>query len=262
METENPFHRLSRLIRILRGDSGCPWDREQTFDDVLPSLIEEAYELEWANAQHSRDEVVEELGDVLFVLFFAIEILAETDENVTIERIAARAYDKIKRRHPHVFGDEKAETTSQSLFHWNRMKEEEKNAKAPDRSALAGVPDNLSPIRRSETLQRHAAKIGFDWPDTTGIIAKLREEVDEIDRCLADGSKDKIKEEIGDLFFSVTNLSRFLDIDGESSIERANAKFQDRFRKMEALILADGKTLQSLTLEEMDIYWDQVKSNE
>jgi MazG family protein len=262
MDAENPFHKLSRLIQTLRGEGGCPWDREQRFDDVVPSLVEEAYELEWANAKRSRDEVIEELGDVFFVLFFAIEILGETDPDVTPERIAARAYDKIKRRHPHVFGDEKADTTSQSLYHWNRMKEEERRAKRPDTSALAGVPDNLPPIRRSETLQRHAARVGFDWPDTTGIIAKLHEEIDELDHCLADGARDKITEEIGDLFFSVVNLSRFLDIDGESSIERANAKFQERFRKMEAMILADGKSLESLTLDEMDVYWDKIKSTE
>lgn len=262
METENPFIKLSRLIRFLRGDDGCPWDREQKFDDVLPSLIEEAYELEWAHAKRSRDEVVEELGDVLFVLFFAIEILGETDADVSIERIAERAYGKIKSRHPHVFGDKKAETTAQSLLHWNQMKEEEKRTKTQDASALTGVPDNLSPVRRSEMLQRHAARVGFDWPDTTGIIAKLREEIDELDRCLADGSREKIKEEIGDLFFSVVNLSRFLDIDGESSIERANAKFQERFRRMEAMIRADGKALESLTLDEMDVYWDRVKSDE
>jgi MazG family protein len=262
MDAENPFIKLSRLIRTLRGDSGCPWDKEQKFSDVLPSLIEEAYELEWADAKRSRGEVVEELGDVLFVLFFAIEILGETDEDVSIEKIATRAYDKIKRRHPHVFGEEKAETTSESLYHWNRMKKEEKRDKAPSDSALAGVPENLSPLRRSETLQRHAARVGFDWPDTTGIIAKLREEIDEIDRCLVDGSRDQVIEEIGDLFFSVTNLSRFLVIDGESAIERANAKFQERFRKMEALIRNDGKSLESLSLEEMDVYWEKVKLTE
>jgi len=262
MDKDNPFHKLSRLIRTLRGDGGCPWDREQKFDDVLPSLIEEAYELEWANAKRSRDEVIEELGDVFFVLFFAIEILGETEADVTIERIARRAHDKIKRRHPHVFGDAKAETTSQSLFHWNRMKEQERLSRHPDESALAGVPDNLPPVRRSEMLQRHAARVGFDWPDTTGILAKLREEIDELDHCLAGGSRDRIREELGDLFFSVINLSRFLDIDGESSIETANAKFEERFRKMEAKILADGKRLESLTLEEMDVYWDRIKSTE
>ncbi|MFH1754698.1 MAG: MazG nucleotide pyrophosphohydrolase domain-containing protein, partial [Candidatus Latescibacterota bacterium] len=113
MQTDNPFTTLSRLIRTLRGNSGCPWDKEQKFEDVLPSLIEEAYELQWANAKQSHAEVVEELGDVLFVLFFAIEILGETHEDVTTERIVQRAYDKIKRRHPHVFGDESAETTAQ-----------------------------------------------------------------------------------------------------------------------------------------------------
>ncbi len=258
----HPVERLTRLIETLRGDNGCPWDKEQTFDDVLPSIIEEAYELQWANARRSQEEVLEELGDVFFLVCFAVAILHEEDRSVTVEQIASRAYEKIKRRHPHVFGDKKAASTEESLVHWNRMKEKEREERAPDESALADIPDHLSPIRRAETLQRHAAKVGFDWPDATGIIEKLREELGEIDRCLGEGPREHIAAEIGDLFFSIVNLSRFLDISSERTLETANAKFLDRFRKMEKMIHRDGKTLEATTLEEMDAYWDKVKNAE
>jgi MazG family protein len=259
---DHAIDRLCRLVQILRGESGCPWDKEQKFEDVPPSIIEEAYELDWASARRSRDEVLEELGDVLFLVCFAIEILREEDKHITIDRIASRTYEKIKRRHPHVFGDKTAATKEESIAHWNLEKEKEKSAASSEKSALSGVPENLSPIKRAEELQRHAAKVGFDWPEATGIIEKLREEIDEIDRCLLDGPREKLIEETGDLFFSVSNLSRFLDINGESSLERANAKFSDRFRKMESLILDDGKRLEEMTLEEMDLYWDRVKARE
>jgi MazG family protein len=262
MSEEKAIDQLCNLIQILRGKSGCPWDKEQTFDDVLPSIIEEAYELEWANAKRSREDVLDELGDVLFLICFAVMILHEEDKTISIESIASRAYQKIKRRHPHVFGQEKALTKEESLVHWNRMKEKEKQNLDHDESALSSIPENLTPIKRAEILQRCAAKVGFDWPDTTGIIEKLREELEEADSCIPEGSKEEKVDEIGDLLFSVVNLSRFLDISAESSIERANAKFSNRFRKMEALIRENGKAMQDMTLDEMDVYWEKVKASE
>ncbi len=261
-KVEHAVDRLCRLIQILRGTSGCPWDKEQRFKDVPPSIIEEAYELDWASARQSRDEILEELGDVLFLVCFAVEILREKDKDITIDGIASRAHEKITRRHPHVFGDKKAVTKEESIAHWNREKQKEKQADPSEKSALSGVPGNLSPIKRAEMLQRYAAKVGFDWLDASGIVEKLREEIDELDRCLRDGPREKLVEEMGDLYFAVTNLSRFLDINGENSLEKANAKFLDRFRKMESLILEDGKALEDMTLEEMDVYWDKVKARE
>jgi MazG family protein len=254
--------RLARLIRTLRGDNGCPWDKEQTVSDILPDLIKEAYELQWAHEQQSREDILDELGDVLFLVCFTIGIMGEEDNSITVESIAARAYDKIKRRHPHVFGDKEAANREESLSVWNDVKAAEKQHQAPDDSALAGVPGNLSPIRRAETLQAFAAKVGFDWPEVTGIIEKIQEETGEIESAIADGQRDKIIEETGDLYFAAANLSRFLEIDGEQALDRANAKFSKRFRAMEKLIRRDGKALRDMTLEQMDEYWDQVKADE
>ena len=253
---------LARLIETLRGKNGCPWDKEQTLGDVLPSIIEEAYELQWAHESHSREEVLDELGDVLFLVCFAIGILREEDDRISVETIAARAYDKIRRRHPHVFGDKKAANREESLTIWNDIKAGEKKNQPTDDSALAGVPGNLSPIRRAETLQMFAAKVGFDWLEVTGIIEKIREETGEIESAISDGRRDKIIEETGDLYFAAANLSRFLKIDGEQALDRANAKFSKRFRAMEELIRRDDRALPDMTLEQMDVYWDRVKAAE
>jgi len=254
--------KLFELIRVLRGENGCPWDREQTVEDILSDLIEEAYELQWARANSSQEEVFEETGDVLFVLVFAIALLQEKDPSFTIERIAAHAHAKITRRHPHVFGSDVAETSRESLAHWDRIKAEEKKEKPGGSASLADVPANLSPIRRAEKIQRIAAKSGFDWPDAAGILAKIREEVIEVEALLGAGRPAELAGEIGDLYFSVTNLSRFLDIDGEASLTRANAKFVARYRAMEEIARSDGHRLGDLSIEEMDRYWEEAKKRE
>jgi tetrapyrrole methylase family protein/MazG family protein len=255
----NAVDGLFDLIRVLRGENGCPWDREQTVEDILSDLIEEAYELQWARASLSSEDVFDEAGDVLFVLVFAIALLQEKDPSFTIEQIAEHAYAKIKRRHPHVFADEVAETSGESLAHWDRVKAEEKKDKPGEEPSITGVPRNLSPIRRAEKIQRIAAKSGFDWPDAAGILAKIREEVAEVEDVLGAGRPQELAEEIGDLYFAVSNLSRFLDIDGEASLARANAKFVARYRAMEALARRDGHVLEDLTLKEMDRYWEEAK---
>ncbi|MEJ2722807.1 MAG: MazG family protein [bacterium] len=197
---ETNLEKLFTLIRKLRGEGGCPWDRAQTLDDILSDLIDEAYELQWAQSRRSTAEVHEEIGDVLFVLTFAIALVQEKDPSVTVENIASDVHAKIKRRHPHVFGDAVATTTSESLAHWNRIKAEEKDGQA---SLFSGVADDLPPMRKADKIQRLAADRGFDWPDTTGILRKIREEANEVEASLGGGSEERIREEIGDLFFSV-----------------------------------------------------------
>ena len=251
--------RLFDLIRALRAEDGCPWDREQTVEDILSDLVEETYELQWARASLSSEDVFDEAGDVLFVLVFAIALLQEKDPSFTIEGIAEHAYEKIKRRHPHVFAGEVAGTSVESLAHWDRVKAEEKKGKPGGEASLTEVPRNLSPIRRAEKIQRVAAKSGFDWPDAAGILAKIREEVAEVEDLLGTGRPQELAEEVGDLYFSVANLSRFLDIDGEASLARANAKFVARYRAMTELARRDGHALEDLTLEEMDRYWEEAK---
>jgi tetrapyrrole methylase family protein/MazG family protein len=258
-----PLDKLFELVRRLRGENGCPWDRAQTVETILSDLVEEAYELQWARASLTRREVLEETGDVLFVLVFAVALLQETDAEFDLDHVAALAHEKIKRRHPHVFGDAVARTPSESLTHWNRIKAEEKKGAPGGKRSFGDVPGNLPPIRRAEKIQRIAAEAGFDWPDTDGILAKIREEVDEVEELLARRTGEDVTEaladEIGDLYFSVTNLSRFLDVDPHASLEHANAKFIARYRLMEDLAVRDGRRLTDLTLEEMDRYWDKAK---
>lgn len=254
--------KLFDLIRFLRSEKGCPWDRAQTADDIISDLIEEAYELQWAQARRAPDEVFEETGDILFVLSFAIALLQEKDPTFTVERIADHAYEKIKRRHPHVFGNASAATPGESLVHWDNVKADEQKHKSRGPHSPSHVPANFSPIRIAEQMQRRAAKAGFDWGDPSGILDKIREEVAEVEALVPEPSTPKIAEEVGDLFFSVVNLSRFLDIDAEAAFAAANAKFAARYDAMVALIHADGHHLEDLTLKEMDRYWEQAKDRE
>jgi len=219
-----------------------------------------------------------EAGDVLFVLVFAIALVREKEPSVSVDTLASSVYSKIVRRHPHVFGDAVARTENESLAHWDRVKAEEKE---PDAPPFEGVAGNLPPMRLADKVQRLAARSGFDWPDTTGIFEKIEEEIrevkDAVARMQADAhgddhtaakpagsgnSIDRLREEIGDLFFSVINLSRFLNIDGEAALAQANAKFIARYRAIEALAEADGHRLEDLTLEQMDVYWERTKKTE
>jgi len=257
-----PLDKLFELVRVLRGKNGCPWDRAQKVEDILSDLIEETYELQWAEAHDSQQDVLEEMGDVVFVLVFAMVLIEENDPSFTLERAANHAYDKIKRRHPHVFGDATAKNQVESLDHWNRVKMEEKRERPSPIPSFAGIPGNLPPIRRAEKIQQHAAKSGFDWPNTSGILKKIREEVEELEVAMNQRAEPDIREELGDLFFAIINLSRFLEVDGEEALTNANAKFARRFSTMEEFARRDGHQLKDLTLEEMDFYWERTKETE
>ena len=202
------------------------------------------------------------MGDVLFVLTFAIALIQEKDPSFTIDKLAEQAHKKIKRRHPHVFGDAVANNTAESLAHWDRIKAGEKKNKPAGHPLFADVPGNLSPIRRAEKIQKRAARTGFDWDDTSGIFEKIREELGEVEEALGSGQKSEVEQEIGDLYFSVVNLSRFLNIDGEASLTRTNAKFIDRYKVMEELARRDGCSLDTMTLKEMDRYWERAKKSQ
>jgi tetrapyrrole methylase family protein/MazG family protein len=259
-QTDNDaIKRLFDLIARLRGENGCPWDRAQKIDDILSDLVEEAYELEWACRQHPK-ELFEETGDVLFLLCFAVSVKHETDPEFTIARIARHAYDKIYNRHPHVFGDATAETADESLVHWERVKARERELKGANGDVFDGVAGNLPPLRLAEKIQERAASVGFDWDDPSGIVDKLREELDELEASLATDDRDEIKEELGDLLFSVINMTRFLNIDASGALNATSTKFVNRFRVMEDLIRADGKHLADMTLSQMDEYWERAKS--
>ena len=255
------LRRLFELVSLLRAERGCPWDQAQKPSDILSDLIEEVYELQWAYAGNAREAILEELGDVVFVLVFAIHLIQEEHPEFTLDRIVSLADEKIRRRHPHVFGDAVARTKDEGLAHWNRIKEQENARKREAGEIFADVPGSLPPIRKAEKIQKRAAAVGFDWMEASEIIRKVREEVEELESALKGNTKPQLEEEIGDLFFSVINLSRFLDVDGEKALVEASAKFAERFLAMKQLAEKDGRRLGEMDLEEMDGYWDRVKKS-
>jgi len=254
----NSLARVFDLIARLRGADGCPWDRAQTLDDVLSDLIEEAYELEWAGTHHGDADIFDEMGDVLFVLCFAIAIKRETSADFTLDAIAEHAYRKIHGRHPHVFGTEKAATPEESIVHWEQAKARERALKS--QGTLDGIAGNLPALRHAVKVQERVAGVGFDWDDVKPVIAKLREEIGELEEALASGDKDHIKHEMGDVIFSSANVARFLKIDADEALQISTSKFINRFQRMEARIQSDGKKLESMTLDEMDTYWNRMKT--
>jgi MazG family protein len=250
--------RVFELIARLRAPDGCPWDRAQGLDDVLSDLIEEAYELEWAAREHGEHELFEEFGDVLFVFCFALFIRHETSPNFTLAALADYAHDKIKARHPHVFGDARAATPDESIVHWERIKSEERTKKGG--RALDGVAGNLPPLRHAVKIQERAGAVGFDWDDAAGTVAKLREEVDELEAALRSGLRAEIEDEMGDVVFAAANVSRFLKIDADEVLRRSTSKFIRRFNAMEAMIRDDGRRFEEMTLGEMNAYWERAKA--
>jgi tetrapyrrole methylase family protein/MazG family protein len=254
------LQRVFDLIARLRGPDGCPWDRAQSLDDVLSDLIEEAYELEWAGAHHGDAELFDEMGDVLFVLCFAMAIKRETSPNFTVDAIAAHAYEKIYNRHPHVFGTEKAATPEDSIVHWERVKAAERAGR--NEGTLDGIAGNLPALRHAVKVQERAAGVGFDWDDVKPVIAKLREEIEELERALTMDDPAHLKHEMGDVIFSALNVARFLKLDADEALQVSTSKFIKRFQTMEARIHSDGKKLEAMTLDEMDAYWNRAKSEE
>jgi len=251
---------LRRTLRRLRGPKGCPWDREQKLDDIISYLIDESYELLQAEKAGKWRQIEEELGDVLFTVIFIHELLLEK-RNASLSGIVAAVHRKIVNRHPHVFGDTRAATSAESLAEWERMKRSEKGAPRTVH-LLDSVPRTLPPLRRAAAVQRKAAGVGFDWPDHRGILDKLDEEIREAAAAIDGGSWQRIKDEIGDILFTVVNLARRLDVDPESVIEGATEKFIRRFAAVEREARRKKKKLLAMSLDEMENLWQRSKRKE
>jgi len=267
------FEKLVAVQKRLRAPQGCPWDREQTHATLRPYLIEEAYEV--IDALDSGDDAkfAEEMGDLLLQVVFHSEIARE-QERFSVADVLREIHDKMVRRHPHVFGNVRAKNSTEVLQNWERIKATERldkdtsseNAasKAPQKptSLLDGVSRGLPAMLQGLQLTRKAARAGFDWYDADGIFEKLREEMAEVRHALAEKDSKKAEEELGDLLFAVVNLARFVQVDPEIALKKANAKFQRRFMGMEKAALQSDRTFDGLPREEKESLWDAVKHGE
>ena len=251
---------------------GCPWDVEQTFKTIVPYTIEEAYEVADAIARGDLADLRDELGDLLLQVVFHAQMASEQglfDFGAVVEAITA----KLIRRHPHVFGDARALSPERVKTLWGEIKAQERQEKAELRKragqaepephgALVGVPLPLPALTRALKLQEKAGKVGFDWNDPLAVLAKLREELLEIEAELAAGAKDKVAGEVGDLLFAAANLARHLDVDPEAALRGTNAKFERRFAHIEARLAEAGRKPEQASLREMDALWDEAKALE
>ena len=244
----------------LRGEGGCPWDREQTMDSIRTYIVEEAYELVDAISRGDRDEIVEEGGDLLLQVVFLAR-MGEEQGSFTISDVIKGLIEKLVRRHPHVFSDWSADSSGQVLQKWEEIKTLEKESKNKDMSLLAGVPEGLPPLAKAARIQSKAAHVGFDWKkgDLAPIYDKLDEEIGEVKCAVAEGDADEIEDEIGDLLFAAVNLARHLDVNPDSALGRANRKFSERFREVESIIRETGRPWDSFSLDALDILWEEAK---
>jgi ATP diphosphatase len=250
------FAEVVRIMARLRGPGGCPWDREQTMDSIKPHTLEETYEVFDAIDRRAWPELRDELGDLLLQVIFYAQIAAD-DENFNIEEVVRGLSAKLIRRHPHIFADEVADTAADVNRTWERVKQQERAGKPTDGGLLADVPRFVPALVEARKLGSKAAKIGFDWPDTNGLFDKVQEEIAEVRAELTElPDAVLVEEEIGDLFFVLTNLSRHLNVDPEQALRKANAKFRRRFGAMEQ---AATNGLESLSLTEMDALWNAAK---
>lgn len=255
----NETRRLLDIMAQLRDpETGCPWDLEQDLSTLTPYILEEAYEVVDAIERNDIDDIRDELGDLLLQVVFSAQLAKEENE-FDFEQIAKAISDKLVRRHPHVFGDLKFETAEQRADFWEQSKIEERKEKgssAGDRSALDSVTIGLPSLVRAQKLQKRAAKLGFDWPETESVYEKIDEELHEV----RGASPEQLEEEIGDLLFSVVNLSRHLKVDAEQALRRGNQKFMRRFQYIERQLAKRQLKPEQCTLEQLDQLWDQAKN--
>jgi len=267
------FERLVAVQARLRARDGCPWDREQTHESLRTYLIEEAYEVLEALESGNDAKFAEEMGDLLLQIIFHSQI-AQEEGRFTVSDVIQEIHDKMIRRHPHVFGETRAKDSAEVLRNWEQIKAEERrslaeknigrprNGAGKETSLLDGVSRGLPATLEGFQLTRKAARIGFDWRDAGGIFEKMREETTELQSALNAKEQRKVEEELGDLFFAAVNLSRFLKVDPEIALKKANAKFSRRFRAMEKLARERGKEFKNLPREEMESLWDASKKAE
>jgi MazG family protein len=253
---------LLEIMKTLRDPrAGCPWDIAQTFATIAPYTIEEAYEVADAVASGDRAALRDELGDLLLQVVFHAQ-MAEEEGSFRFDDVAAAIVDKLIRRHPHVFGDAVADAPAAVHAHWETLKAREREA-AQANGTLDGIPLSLPALLRALKLQKRAARVGFDWKNPVDVLDKLEEEIGELRAELsAGGGVERLRDEFGDLLFVLVNLARHLAIEPEEALRSTNAKFERRFRFIEAALLRDGRRPEQASLDEMEALWLQAKNEE
>lgn len=248
------FIDLLSIVKKVREE--CPWDKEQTPQSLIPYFLEESYELIDALEKNDNEMIKEELGDI-FLHILMQSIMAEEENKFSFEDVCKNLKNKLITRHPHVFGETEVEGVKDILTNWENIKSKEKEEK----SILSGIPQNMPALLTAFRIQEKASHVGLDWKNSEEIIPKLQEELKELENAIKEGKKEKIEEEIGDLLFTIVNISRHLGIDPESCLRKTNNKFSERFKFIEQKIKESGKEWKDYTIEELDKLWDLSKTS-
>jgi len=257
LKEKDPFWKVVEIMAILRGEGGCPWDREQTRESLKPYLIEETYEVLEAIDQGDPEKLKEELGDLLLQVVFHAQMAREQGE-FDISQVLEGLAEKLIRRHPHVFGQTQVKDSQEVLENWEVIKGKEKN----HQSALSGVPPHLPALLQAMRIQEKAARVGFDWSEVKEVWEKVDEEWKEFKDACQRGDREAMAWELGDLFFALVNLARFLGLDPEDALRQCNRRFMERFSHIENRLKEKGLSFQSVNLEIMDAFWEEAKSSE
>jgi tetrapyrrole methylase family protein / MazG family protein len=252
------FKELLTIMEKLRGEKGCPWDKVQNRESIKPYIIEEAYELIEAIEENDPEKIKEELGDLLFQIVFQCQLAREKNE-FDMSEVIEKIGEKMISRHPHVFGEAECRTPGEVVKQWEVLKKQEGKLR---NSILEGVPKAMSSLLRAHRLQKRAAQVGFDWEKVEDVLKKVDEEMNELKEALKSGKKEEMEDELGDIFFMLVNLSRFMKVNPEDAHRKTISKFIHRFRHIEMRAAEQGRELSSMTLDEMDKLWDEAKQNE
>jgi len=254
------FEKLINVMKTLRSPGGCPWDIEQTHESITMGFVEELYEFIEAVEDKDIETMKEELGDLCLHIVFQVQIAKENGE-FTMAEVLDSIIKKLIRRHPHVFSDVKVKNSNEVIANWDDIKKTEKE-KQHRKSVVDGIPRHLPALSKARKVQIKAKKVGFDWDKIEDVILKIKEEFNELYEAIEEKNQEHISEELGDVLFSVVNLSRFIDVEPERALHNTVKKFMNRFRAIETALEEKGTTVQDASFEEMDSLWDEVKEDE
>lgn len=260
MRNKEGLPKLVAIMQRLRGPKGCPWDKEQTTESLIPFIVEEAYEVIGAIDAKSPEMLKEELGDLLFQIIFICQLAREKGD-FDIEDVMALSAEKMIRRHPHVFGKTKAKTSKDVLKHWSRIKKQEKDGKKR-KGYLSDIPEHLPALLKAHKVTEKAAEAGFDWSDIKEVFEKVEEEIAEFKAELKKGDIQRMEAEFGDLIFALVNIGRFIEINPEEALRKTIARFITRFHYIEDKLIKKGKALNNASIEEMENFWKEAKLKE